>query len=578
MSFDFEHYQPMQEMDQYIEDVQSGEIRSCKTVRNAIKRHIRDLEKQRTDDFPYYFDREYAEAVVSFFPVMIKHSIGRDVGQPLVLQPWQVFAVASIFGWKKTSDDCRRFSKAMISPARKNGKSTLAAAIALFAGSMDYNPVSKGFENVAQVLLAATKKEQSMRVVFAEACRMRAQSEELSSMSTLKNNQIFFKHNQGSIFCVGSDKPLDGFSASLTVIDELAAFRSDGGQKAFVETMLTQGGARSQPLTLFITTAGNDNSFLWLEQYNYGKGVVSLDFHDESYFFLNYELDEDDDVYDPENWVKANPCLGVTIMPEYLEDQAKPAKTDVIVERRFKKYHCNIVTSSNSAAFSLEQWDACAGEFSDWQDADAVGCGVDLGGRDDLAAFALVARFETGEFTQVDEHAPEVPIYRYEARTWQYISTDTTRDITQRPFADFIENDLIRTTRFPTNELERDLLRECQRYRCYDVAYDPYNSQSTAERLETEGLEPASMTQSCRYQNEPIQELRACIADGRFLHDGNSCLKWMIGNAVLVHDRQDRVMFDKKASAEKIDGVVAMTMALGRAMHASSKSNGYFTY
>ena len=91
-------------------------------------------------------------------------------------------------------------------------------------------------------------------------------------------------------------EPLDGFSASLTVIDELAAFRSDGGQKAFVETMLTQGGARSQPLTLFITTAGNDNSFLWLEQYNYGKGVVSLDFHDESYFFLNYELDEDDDV------------------------------------------------------------------------------------------------------------------------------------------------------------------------------------------------------------------------------------------------------------------------------------------
>ncbi len=111
MSFDFQSFDPMSEMDQYIDDVLSGKIRSCKTVRNAIQRHVDDLAKQRTEDFPFYFDREYAEAVASFFPVMIKHSIGRDVGQPLVLQPWQVFAVASIFGWKKRLTTVAGFPK-----------------------------------------------------------------------------------------------------------------------------------------------------------------------------------------------------------------------------------------------------------------------------------------------------------------------------------------------------------------------------------------------------------------------------------------------------------------------------------
>ncbi len=137
MSFDPETYDPIAEMNQYVDDILSGKIRSCKTVMGAITRHSEDMKRQGTDDFPFWFDHEYASAVCSFFPVMIKHSIGRDVGQPLILQPWQIFAVASIFGWKKTSNDCRRFSKAMISPARKNGKSTLAAAIALFAASMD---------------------------------------------------------------------------------------------------------------------------------------------------------------------------------------------------------------------------------------------------------------------------------------------------------------------------------------------------------------------------------------------------------------------------------------------------------
>ena len=160
---------PIESMNDYLSDISSGKIRSCESIMGAVKRHFRDLENEKTDDFPYYFDEEHARNVCSFFPTIMRHSIGKHAGQPFVLQPWQNFAVASIFGWRHMDTDLRRYSKAYISVARKNGKSTLAAAICTYCAGFDYNPVAGGFENVAQVVLAASKKEQAERVTMAGA-------------------------------------------------------------------------------------------------------------------------------------------------------------------------------------------------------------------------------------------------------------------------------------------------------------------------------------------------------------------------------------------------------------------------
>ncbi len=567
---------PIESMRDYIGDITEGRILSCKTVMGAIQRHINDLDRQRTKDFPFYFDEEHALNVLEFFPTFMRHSIGRDVGKPFTLLPWQCFAIGNIFGWKHMDTDVRKYNKAFISVARKSGKSTLAAAIAHFMAGFDKNPETGGFENVAQVVLAATKKEQAARVIFAEACRMRGQSDILKDMSTLKNHQITYTHNSGHIFCTGSDKPADGLNPHMVAIDELHAFRSEGGQKEFLDTMMTGSGARVQPLTLFITTAGSTASHVWIEQFKYASGIANGEFSDESYFSLNYEMDAEDDVFDEANFIKANPCLGVTCQVEYLKEQMLPAITDKIVENRWRRYHCNQMVTNVDAAFNLDEWDACAGELSDWSEADAVGAGLDAGSRDDLASFSLVARFDTGENTEVEEGEASSPIYRYEARTWQYLATDTVRDTTIRPFVDFIDEGLIRTSKFPMSELEKDLVNKCYEYGCQEVAFDPYNAQSTGERVETEGLLPVSMAQSTRHFSEPISILKECIKDGRFTHDGNKCLRWMVSNAVLIDDRQERVMYSKKDSAEKIDGVVAMTMALSRAVHAQPRTSGYF--
>lgn len=570
-------YSPLKEINQYLDEVISGEIPACKSVIGACERHRRDLAKSADDSFEYWFDEQHATDVCKFFPTLIKHSIGADEGQPFYLQPWQAFVVASIFGWKRKDDNRRRFTKAYVSVARKNGKSTFAAAVCIFAAGYDRNPITKNFESIAQVVLAASKKEQAEKVTMAECIRMRMRSKAISSMSSYKNRQITFGHNGGHIITVGSDKAFDGLNPSVVQIDELHAFRSTGQQMEFINTMKTGSGSRVQPLFLITTTAGSTASEVWKTEWKYAVGVATGDFVDDSYFSLSYELDEDDDPLDKSLWIKANPCLGVTISEKYLEDQARQAATDSVGLNRFTRYHGNRLVSNLDAAFNLDQWDECNTGLSDWKDADAFGSGIDLGSRDDLAAFAIVARFETGETAQ-DDVGTERPVYRYEVRVRTYLAHDTIRNVDQKPFSDFIESGLIRQAKFPLSELERDAIEDCREYGCHELAFDPYQAQATGERMENEGLEAVTMAQTTRYFNEPITEMRQAIADGRFSHDGSPMLRWCVGNAVLVGDRNERVMYSKADCDEKIDPVVAMTMAFARAMQAPSVAAGFWTY
>jgi len=913
---------PIETMQEYVSSVIAGEIVACKSVIASCKRHRKDLARQGDQDFPFYFDEEHARNVCNFFPTCIKHSIGKDVGKPFVLQPWQVFAVASIFGWKSTKDHCRRFKKAYISVARKNGKaehidnwlptpdgvkqmkhvevgdyligedgspvqvqavteiqndrpcveivfsdgekitcdenhewvfrkkrkkgsrgekpsiyftdevveskdllgkelfdsqgakyrvknvvfqgthqdlpvdpyvlgawlgdghsagcritgeqddiqtiinaieyagykwrrvslgnkpdrvwtisvtngrskptlsndlknagvlrnkhipsqyfvsdvkqrvallqglmdtdgtisesgqceftqmsgqlasdvkrllnslgvhfkpikcdarvdgvsvgektrllffppswlmpfrlprkrqrvrvkkkdgtrkvvsvtrlpenqktkcvqveggvyltgnyvlthnSTLAAAICTYCAGFDYNPVSKGFENVAQIVLAASKKEQADRVTMAECVRMRQQSDLLKEMSDFKNRQITFGHNNGHIITIGSDKAFDGLNPHLVNVDEMHAFRSNGNQKEFIDTMKTGSGSRSQSIFLVTTTAGSTSSELWKSEWNYATGVASGEYDDNSYFCLSYELDEEDDPLDPELWIKANPCMGVTLSKDYLEDQAKPAAADNVSLNRFTRYHGNRLVSNLDTAFNLEQWDACKNELSDWYDAEAVGAGIDLGARDDLASLCYCARFPTEEFVE-DAEGNRNPIYRYEFKSYSYIAMDSVRDVSAKPFCDFIKDGYLVRSKFPLSELERDCIERCREFGCWQVAFDPYNAQQAGERISQEGIEAITMAQTTRHFNEPIGELRQAIIEGRVRHDGNPLLRWAVGNAVLVTDRQDRVMYAKDQCQEKIDPCVAMTMAFARCIAMPSRSSGYFTF
>jgi len=552
---------------EYIDGVLSGEVPACQRVKDAVRRYLSDLEKQSTPEFPYHFDRRWATAVCDFFPGVLKHSIGTFAGNPIVLEPWQAFAIWNIFGWRRDDDRSRRFRKVYWSMGRKNGKSTIAAGLCLFLASGDIDPATGKPEAVGQILLTATKKEQAA-VVYGECERMRLQSRSLEKMSHVKNETITFNHNKTYIRKVSSDKPYSGLNPTLVVMDEVHEWGEH--HRKFYDTMVTGSGSRTQPLHLIITTAGADDSYLWLENYEYACNVVKGNFQDEAMFAIIYEFDENDDPGDEANWVKANPNLGVSLDQDYLRQRWNEDQRTAVGRNRFIRYHGNRIVSSTDKAFDIAKFDSCVGPLSDWKDADAFGAGVDLGSRDDLAAYALCARFPVA----TDQDGKTV--YRYEIRCRAYIASDSKRDLTQMPFAHWVYNGELHKAQYPLSELERDLDEEMAVYGISTLAYDPYNGQVTAESLAAKGIEAARMAQNPSHFNEPIRDFTVLMEEGRLRFEDSKMLRWCFNNACVTADRQDRLMFNKKESKDKIDPVVAAVMAYRIASRQPSRVQGSY--
>lgn len=536
----------------YIDDVMEGRQVVSKAVRAAVERHNRDISRQSTTQFPYHFDAQLAAKTCRFFPKVLRHSIGRFAGMPFELEPWQVFCTSMMFGWLRDCDNTRRFRRNYRTMGRKNGKSTWVAGESIYLAGFDHNPIRGKIEPVAQIVLSATKRDQVKKVVMAEAKRMRDKSPSVRGRSRFVREEIRFDGNDGEIVTTGSDKPFDGLNPHCVVMDELHAWREH--HRDFYNTMLTGSDSRDQPVISIITTAGDDRSYLWKEVCDYAKSVAFGTVEDDSYFAFVAEIDEDDDPFDESCWIKANPNLGVSTTIEKLRSKIPEAKASALNTNQFIRYHCNRIVSCTETAFDMDEWDACQGELSDWRDADAIGIGVDLGARDDLAAEGYVARFPVGE-------EDGKTLYRYEVRVKAYLSTDTHRDCTKMPFQDWIYRGFITQSAYPIADLRESVTENARNYHAKNVAYDPYNGQQIAEEFTREGLTPVRMAQNHAMFNEPIRDFLQAIKDKRVTHDGNPMLRWAVKNAVLYRDRKDLWMYDKKTSSEKIDPIVAATMA-----------------
>jgi phage terminase large subunit-like protein len=556
---------------QYIDGVLSGEIVVGELVRLAVERHVADLAKQNTDDFPYVFDADQAAIAIDFFGSVLVHTIGEFVGMPFILEPWQAFGVANIFGWRRM-DGTRRFRRVYWSTARKNGKSTTGAGIAIEMAMFDRNPVTGEPEEVSEVIIAATKKDQA-EIIYKECLRMRAKSRWLSEISHEKYRRLTFTSNGGYIRAIGSDRSQDGLNTHCTIKDELHAWTEAVHGECY-NTITTGGATRTQPMDVTVTTAGSTSSMIWLKEYDHACGVLRGIYKHESTFALCFEIDKTDDPFDESVWVKANPNLGASVKIQYLREQASLCHDDV-TKNVFTRYHCNRLVSNIASAFSLDQWDQCKAELSDWSESDAIGAGIDIGGQDDLASYGLVARFDTGRtMPALEVDGGEVPIYRYEMQTRTYLATTAARDITEAPMCDWLFTGKINQCEHPMHELLRDLLADCTHYQVYDVAYDPSQALLLAEQLEIKGIVCASMGQNMGQFTAPINDLRNAIREGRFRHNGDPVLRWCVSNAVAKQDGGAHCMYDKPSSTEKIDALVAGTMGYRRAMVAPGRAVG----
>ena len=549
--------EPLVLVDKYCDDVMTGEIPAGKYVRLAVERHVKDLARVGDDNFPYYFDQQEAEDACLFFPVAFRHAKSKWAGQAFELSPWQMFCNAAILGWKRL-DGTRRFRRAHVSVARKNGKTTWCGGLAIYLAFADN-------EAGAEVYIGATKIDQA-RLLFRDSESMVRQSPALSKHAKLLKDNISFPGVSSFIRPLGSDKPFDGLNPHGVFFDELHAWKEQ--QRPFYDTMRTGSGARPQPLIATITTAGDDRSQLWKEETAYIKNVLDGVLADESIFGYIASIDEDDDPLNPECWIKANPNLGVSVGVEYLEEMAQEARSDNVAMNRFKRYHCNVMVSSTERAIDPVLWSNAAEDLSDWRDADAVAAGVDLGGRDDLAAYALCARFVEGETEE------GLPIYRFELRQQSYMSQDTKRNMDEEPWASFVASGSLPVCRHAIQQLRDDLIAECEQYGIEYIAHDPYQAMQLAADLEEEGLSPIKMPQNYAQFNEPIRSFLQDLQEGRIVHSGDSLLAWCAGNAVVVQDRTQRWMFDKANSKQKIDPIVAVVMAYRAVKVAPQRMTG----
>ena len=549
----------------YIDGVSSGRIVAGKLVQFAVERHCRDLVDGPARGL--YFNPDVAIRSCVFFPRCLRHSKGEFAGEPFELSAWQAFVTWSLFGWQYAQTKLRRFRKAYLSVARKNGKTTFAAGIALKTMYFD-EPLEPG----AQVFCVATKEDQA-KLLYTEARLMVEQCPWLRKRSRIRKapNSIDYESKNSYFRPLGSDSDgTDGLNPHCIVEDELHAWRER--HRELREKLSTGGGARRQPLELVITTAGDADSQLWIEEDKYAVDCLEAshagNVFDDSYFAFPCRIDDEDDPFNRDTWIKANPNLGVSAKVEYLDKQANEAQRKPSATNQFIRYHCNRMTEATERSFSPEAWNAGAQPIT-VQPGDVAHGGIDVGRTNDWAAVSLVFP----KLTTLPDGT--------ENRSWQTIvrawtCSDGRFKVNHEPFRTWIKNGLLGCSDgncIDLREVEEWIVEQSQNYQVQTWAFDKTFARELAQRLQDEhGLQVFEFTQTPRFYNEPFRRLVDELPKGTFVHGNDPVLNWQAANVQTYRNHKDEWMPDKSQPDRKIDGIVAMLMAFSECLFAENKS------
>lgn len=545
--------------EQYVDSVLNGEQVACKWVRLACERHRCDLEEGSRRGL--YFDERAAKVVVAFFS-LLKHFEGEWAGQPIVLEPWQQAHFWILFGWRR-ADGTRRFRTSYMEVARKNGKSTIAAGAGLYLLVADGEPG-------AQVYTAATKRDQA-RIIHKAAINMVKQSELLRHELELFHDNINYPAAFSKFAPLGQDsKTEDGLNVHGAMIDELHAHPT-GDMWDILETAT---GARRQPLIYAITTAGTDRQSICYQMHDYTKKVLSGVVQDDSHYGIIYTLDREETdesagegpVEDWRNeaaWVKANPNLGVSKKLDNMRDKAGRAAELPARLTAFLQKELNIWTQSAEKWIVPEKWDACG--VYQFTEADLLGrdcySGLDLSSNTDTTALVHV-------FPPVDEDG----LFYVLCRFWipeENIMARVRKD--RVPYDAWQRQGLLTAT--PGEIIDYDFIlqqidEDAQKFNIQEIAFDRWG----ASRIQTKLMEMGGddwlvqFGQGFASMNGPMKMLEAYMLKRRIDHGGHPVLRWMADNVVAVRDPADNIKPDKSKSTDRIDGIVALIMGLGRAV------------
>lgn len=531
----------------------------CKWVRLAAKRHLADLKKARRKKYPYYFDEWHANDICDFVE-KFEHIEGEWESPYIELEPAQVFILATVFGWRRKSDGKRRFTNVYIEMARKGAKSTLTAPVTLYCLTCEG-------EVGPQIIIGATTGAQAEKV-FNPAKKMAEKSGDFREAFGVEcwAKAVTCQSSGGFIQTINAKSSTqDGWNPYVTVLDELHAHKDRG----LYDVMRSAQGARKAPLHWIITTAGYNIEGVCYEQHKLVKQILEELVVADHYFGIIFTLDEGDDPYDETKWIKANPLIGVTPSYEAMRAYAIEAQSSPDSEGEFKTKRLNMWLSSKGAYLSLNQWRRGTGpvDLKALAGVPAFG-GLDLASVEDIAAFVLVWFVEG----------------RLKVHCRFYLPEETIKPRTERaklPYESWVQQGFIIPT--PGNVcdydyIERDIDEAMATYNIQEIGFDRWNSTQLITNLVEKEAPMVEMAQGAKTFNPAMMGLKRLLKGRLVDHGGNPVLEWMASNMVARRDVNDNVAPDRKNSGEKIDGMVAMLMALARAIaHGAEQRSTYET-
>lgn len=488
------------------------------------------------------------------------HVEGEWETENIVLQPAQIFFVVQLFGFRK-HDGTRRFTEVVFATARKNAKTTLAAAIMLSCFCLER-------ENGAQVISAATTGSQA-RILWKIAKTMLEKRSNLRAVFDIEPfaNSIVRYDTSATFKPINSKASTqDGLNPSHTNLDEVHAHKTPD----LLNVLRSAAGARKNPLWLYTTTEGYETPGPWPELREMAKRVLERVIEADHFLAVLFMMDDDDDELDETKWPKANPLIYVNpVILEEMRKQKINAANMPSARAEFRIKRCNLPASSAKGLINLYRWNRCAGPV----DLDAlVGAecwaALDLASTQDMNSWRLLWRKDGRWFTW--------------GRYWVPADQVKQRTETNRvSYAGWVESGLITVT--PGNTTDYDTIAEairadCKRFNPRKIGYDPWNAASLVNALTADGLPLELFVQGYKSYNPAIKECERAYLSETLSHGGNQVLRWNMANVVPTYDTNLNVKPDRKRSADKIDGACTLFMCFGLAIAEQDEGDreGFF--
>lgn len=536
----------------YAQAVVAGDIPACQWVRLACQRQLQDLARFKGRSSPYRFNPVLTDAMgrsyrpadnLCAFVELLPHIKGPLAGTPITLEPWQVFILSTIFGWVKR-DGRRRFRRVYIEVPRGNAKSTLSSAVGLYMLTADG-------EGGAECYSLATTRDQA-RIVFGDAQQMARKSSGFRTRYgvTVGAHNIHVLNAAAKFEALSAEgSTLDGLNIHFGCIDELHAHKT----RTVYDVVETGTGKRDNSLLWVITTAGSDRAGICYEARSFVTRVLGGQVEDDSQFGIIYGLDDGDDWGTEEALLKANPNWGISVRPEVILSLQAKALQLPSATNNFRTKHCNDWVSVDTAWMDIRAWERCADSRLSPDDFEGQPCwiGIDLASKVDIASMALLFERDGQVVGFVRHFLPEDTVFA--AANSQYQGWMQAGRLLATPgnVTDF-------------GLIEAELLDAAARFEIKAVAFDPFQATQFSTRMLAEGLPMIEVRPTVLNFSEPMKQLEALVLQGKWAFDGDPVLTWMVSNVVCHRDAKDNIYPRKERPENKIDGVIAVLMALNR--------------